>query len=52
VEDPNGAYFTQIGRSAASDSQSGSIFLKTVELGGEWWLATVREAREQRHRNF
>jgi hypothetical protein len=47
VEDPGGAYFTQIGRSAASDSRSGSIFLKMAELGGAWWPATAGEAREQ-----
>jgi hypothetical protein len=46
VEDPSGAYFTQIGRSTASNSRSGSIFLKTAELGGAWWLAMAREACE------
>jgi hypothetical protein len=43
VKDPGGTYFTQIGRSAASDSPSGSIFQKTAELGGVWWPATLRE---------
>jgi hypothetical protein len=47
VEDPGGAYFTQICKSAASNLQFGSIFLKTVELGGAWWPATAREAYEQ-----
>jgi hypothetical protein len=47
VKDPGGAYFTQIGRLAAFDSRSGRFFLKKAELGGAWWPATAREAREQ-----
>jgi hypothetical protein len=47
VEDPSGVYFSHIGSSAASDSRSDSVFLKTAELGDTWWPRTAREAREQ-----